>query len=147
MRPIKNSTSDHFINEEIMKGEAPSIKRMHELSGRRKSILLGSAKPKPHYKKFNNEGKFNTSIPSGKDFLLRTKKNEIEQLSEKIATSVQNRIDKATLENREQAKADQPSSKKSHTITIMVIVSGLIATGILIYVFKRSATPKPKTIK
>jgi hypothetical protein len=147
MRHTNWSKSDHFINEELLSTEPLKFDQVFNQSRRRTIGKLGNGILRPGKSKLPKEEKFDNSLHSGSAFLRPTKKNELDQLSGKIATSIQNRIDKATLEKREQAKAEKPTSKKSHIVTVTIILSGLIASGILIYVFRRSAPSKPKTVK
>ena len=81
-----------------------------------------------------------------KNSLLQlTNKDSTEKLAKQIATSIQNRIDKAALKEQEETVVIEEENGKSPLLIGSMIVGGLIVKGILIYVFKKSNTPKLKT--
>jgi len=138
---------DHFINEQLLIDEPFTFGRTNRNSRRRTIGKLGNGILRPKYRTVGGNSK-QDSIPSTTQHLFKmTDQDTTEKISQQIATSIQNRIDKAALENQEQKATIEPSSKKSKVITTVVIVGGIIAAGILIYVFKKSTPKNLKTVK
>lgn len=148
IHPTAKISKDDFINEELLIEEPFSFDRRFTSTRKRTIGKLGNGILRPKYRTITSQSNQDITRPlSAQNLLKLTDKDKTEKLSQQVATSIQNRIDKATLENQEQQVTTESNSKKSNTITGILIVSGLIVTSILIYVFKRSTPLKLKTVK
>ena len=139
------SQRDSFINEELIATDPFTFSRFsksfnHGFGG------LGNGILRPKQTTIKEKFEFDVILPDYKNSLLQlTDKDSTEKLAKQIATSIQNRIDKAGLKEQEETVVIEEENGKSPLLIGSMIVGGLIVTGILIYVFKKSKTPKLKT--
>lgn len=138
-------SQDNFINDELLATDPFAFSRFSRSSNYGFGGL-GNGILRPKKVTIGKEIKSDIISPNFNDSLIQlTDKNSTAKLAEQIATSIQNRIDKAAIENKEEQPVTEVESKKSPVLIGSMIVGGLIITGILIYVFKKTNSPKLKT--
>jgi len=139
------TSQDNFINDDLLATDSFAFSRFsrssnHGFGG------LGNGILRPKKVTIGKEKKSDIILPNYNDSLIQlVEKDTTAKLAEQIATSIQNRIDKAALENKKEQPVTEVESRKSPVLIGSMILGGLIVTGILIYVFKKAKSPKLKT--
>lgn len=136
---------DNFINEELIAIDPFTFSRFPKLSNHGFGGL-GNGILRPKKRTLGQQLESKDISPNYQDSLVQlSNKDSTAKLAEQIATSIQNRIDKAALKKDAENPITEEVSKKSPVIIGTMIVGGLIVTGILIYVFKKVKKPTLKT--
>lgn len=136
---------DNFINEELVAVDPFEFSRLSR-NAQKGFGVLGNGILRPKERSTEEISKSNTvSSDSLGRFTLLADKDSTAKLADQIAASIQNRIDKAALEQQQAAPEMEESKKKSPALIGGLIIGGILVTGILIYVFKKTKATQLKT--